>query len=202
MPTPDEITTFLDDTPPPGRSPWVDGAGPSLDVTVVEPDPAWPSVFETIAERVRVALGSQVLELEHIGSTAVPGLPAKPVIDIDLVVADVEDEAAYVAPLEAVGFVLRVREPWWYGHRLLRLDDPRCHLHVSGPDSALAARHRIFRDWLRAHPDDAERYAAAKRRASDVTVRDGGHGMDYNRQKQDVVREIYDRAFRGLGLVE
>lgn len=167
----------------------------------MDPDPAWPALFDAIAQKVRRALGPRVLGLEHIGSTAVPGLPAKPVIDIDLVVADIEDEAAYVGPLEAAGFELRVREPWWYGHRMFRHADPRCHLHVFGPDCALVARHRIFRDWLRAHPEDAARYAAAKRRASEATSRDGGHGMDYNRRKEEVVRDIHLRAFRSLGLV-
>jgi GrpB-like predicted nucleotidyltransferase (UPF0157 family) len=89
-----------------------------------------------------------VLVVEHVGSTAVVGLPAKPVIDIDLTVADSVDEAAYVPALEGVGFRLVIREPWWHEHRCLVHDDPRCNLHVFSPGAPEPVRHRIFRDWL------------------------------------------------------
>src|SRR5688500_5368334 len=80
-------------------------------VLLVEYDPAWPDLFEREAERIRAALGESALQIEHVGSTAVPGLAAKPIIDINLVVADSTDEDAYVPALEAAGYVLRVREP-------------------------------------------------------------------------------------------
>ena len=80
--------------------------------------------------RIRNALGELALEVEHVGSTSVPGLPAKPIIDIDLIVPDSGDEASWLPPLERAGFVLKVREPWWYEHRCLRFDDPRCNLDV------------------------------------------------------------------------
>jgi GrpB-like predicted nucleotidyltransferase (UPF0157 family)/pimeloyl-ACP methyl ester carboxylesterase len=175
-------------------SPWVDGAGPSTDVRFVEADPGWPAAFERIAARVRGALGERALLIQHVGSTAVPGLAAKPIVDIDLVVADPDDEPSYVPALQALGFELRVREPWWNGHRLLRGSDPSSHLHVFGPDSPEIARHRRFRDWLRTHPDDLARYAATKREAAAAAAAEGEHSMQYNARKEAVVREIYARA--------
>ena len=195
-----DIVTFADDQGPAGVSRWVGGHGPSPAFPVVPPDPAWPQVYAALAGVIRDALGERALALEHVGSTAVPGLAAKPVIDIDLTVADSDDEASYVPALEPHGFVLVLREPWWYGHRLLRQRRPRCHVHVFSPDCAEAERHRIFRDWLRAHPEDRARYAEAKAAAAEETAAAGGHMMDYNARKQEVLREIYARAFRELGL--
>jgi GrpB-like predicted nucleotidyltransferase (UPF0157 family) len=80
-------------------------------------------------------LGWRVLQLEHVGSTSVPGLAAKPVIGIDLTVADPGREQDYVPALEAARFQLLIREPWWYGHLMLRADQPPCNLHVFGFDS-------------------------------------------------------------------
>lgn len=204
MPRPAEITRHHDDSPPPGESPYVDpAANRPYEIRVVEPDPAWPADFTTLASRVRAVLGDRVLELHHVGSTAVAGLPAKPVIDADLVVAEPADEAAYVPDLVAAGFVHTIREPWWHEHRLLKWPEPRAHLHVFGPDCPEVVRHLMFRDWLRAHSDDRERYAAAKRSAavSTNTRPGGGTGMDYNRVKEPVVREIYERMFRHHGLL-
>ena len=120
-----------------------------------------------------------------------PGLDAKPIIDIDLVVADSADEASYVPALEAAGFVLRVREPWWYEHRCFVFEDPRCNLHVFSSDCAESARHRLFRDWLRTNPADRERYRDAKLAAAAEANARGEHVMEYNARKQDVIREIY-----------
>ena len=110
--------------------------------------------FDDAPPLINAALGDSALSVEHVGSTAVPGLPAKPVIDIDLTVAESGDEPAYVPSLERCGFVLVIREPWWYEHRCLRRQEPACNLHVFSPDCAEAERHRIFRDWLRSHPAD------------------------------------------------
>ena len=201
MPSREEIVTFHDVPVPPGQSPWVPGAGPSGEVAVLPPDPDWPRVYDELAGRIREALGWRALRVEHVGSTAVPGLPAKPIIDIDLTVADPDDESAYLPALEAAGFELRVREPWWYGHRVLRGVDPRCHVHVFGYDSPELVKHRIFRDWLRGNPDDRELYAEMKRQAAAAAVANGEHSMQYNARKQEVVREIYRRAFLATGLL-
>ena len=201
MPGRAAIVTFDDDQPP-GAVSWVDGARPATDIEMCEPDPAWPQRYEEIAARIRQALGWRAIALEHVGSTSVPGLAAKPVIDIDLMVAEPEWEERYVPALEAIGFQLVIREPWWYGHRCLRSDDPRCNLHVFGPDSPEAVRHRILRDWLRGNPDERDLYAAAKRQAAEESNARGEHVMEYNARKQQVIREIYGRAFLAAGLLE
>lgn len=196
------IITFHDPPTPEGCSPWVPGAGPSRDVEVVDPDPAWPDLYDALAGQVRDALGWRALAVEHVGSTSVPDLPAKPVIDIDLTVADPDDESAYVPALEAAGFELMVREPWWFGHRALRSNQPVGHLHVFGFDSPELIKHRLFRDWLRGTPSDRDLYGKTKRAAARASNAMGEDGMQYNARKEEVVREIYRRAFSAMGLME
>jgi len=202
MPSRAEIVSFDDSPPPLGASPWVaPGGAPEIGIEVTDPDPAWPRQFDGLAGRIRDALGWRVLQLEHVGSTSVPGLAAKPVIDIDLTVADPGREQDYVPALEAIGFRLTIREPWWYGHRMLRTEEPPCNLHVFGFDSPELIRHRILRDWLRGNPADRDRYAATKRQAASDANAGGEHVMQYNARKQQVIREIYHRAFAAAGLL-
>jgi GrpB-like predicted nucleotidyltransferase (UPF0157 family) len=201
MPTPEEITRHHDAPPPVGLSPWVGEHRPRPDIRVVDADPVWPASFATLAVRVREALGEGGLVVEHVGSTSVPGLPAKPVIDIDLTVADPADEAAYVPALERAGFQLVIREPWWHEHRCLVHDDPQCNLHVFGPEAPEPVRHRLFRDWLRTHPEDLALYRDCKLAAAEAANEAGEHVMEYNARKESVIREIYDRAFRAAGLL-
>ncbi|MEV6849677.1 GrpB family protein, partial [Actinoplanes sp. NPDC051411] len=106
--------------------------------------------------------GARALAVEHVGSTAVPGLAAKDRVDIDLIVADPADEDAYVPALSAAGLTLASREPHWYGHRCLWTETHDANVHVFGPDCDEHLRHLVFRDWLRAHPADRDRYAACK----------------------------------------
>lgn len=199
MPTPSEIADFTPIPAPAGANPWVAGQGPSREISVVEPDPAWPATYERLAGRIRQALGDMALSIEHVGSTAVAHLPAKPIIDIDVTVKDPDDEDAYIPVLVELGLVHTVREPWWHGHRVLRGTDPAAHVHVFSPTSPEIVRRRLFRDWLREHPEDRVVYAAAKREASAATSAKGGHVMDYNARKEPVVHEIYDRIFRAAG---
>jgi GrpB-like predicted nucleotidyltransferase (UPF0157 family) len=117
------------------------------------------------------------------------------VIDIDLIVGDPNREEDYVPPLSALGYVLTVRELSWYRHRMLRHDVPRVNLHVFGPDCPEHIRHVLFRDWLCDHPEDRERYADIKSRAR-IGV---DNVQDYNRNKQAVVRTIYQRIFEHHG---
>jgi GrpB-like predicted nucleotidyltransferase (UPF0157 family) len=203
VPTDEEITRHHDAAPPAGADPWIGGPAAPHDIVIVEYDERWPADFERLASRVRAALGDHLVELHHVGSTSVPGLPAKPIIDADLVVADPADEAAYVPALQAAGFRHVVREPWWHGHRLLKHDDPHANLHVFGPDCPEVVRHRMFRQWLIDRPDELELYAATKRSAAGETnAREGGGtAMDYNLVKEPVVREIYDRMFRAKGML-
>src|SRR5438309_3528850 len=115
------------------------------DVVLADYDPEWPGWFERAAEGVRAALGDKVLEIDHVGSTSVPGLAAKPLIDINLVVADTTDEAAYVPKLETAGYILRVREPDWFEHRMLRGYEPPVNLHVFPPGCQELERMLVFR---------------------------------------------------------
>lgn len=165
---------------------------PPAPVTVVPPDPTWPEQYAVVAERIRGALGDRVLSVDHVGSTSVPDLWAKPVIDVDLVVADSSCEDAYVPDLEAAGFVLRAREPDWQEHRVFRGDDPASVLHVWSPGSQEPARHRVFRDWLRTHDDDRAAYGALK---AELATRGFTNGMDYNNHKAELVYDIYERIF-------
>ncbi len=196
MPTSEEITRHHDQDP--DEDPWVGGPPAPEPVVIVAPDPGWPERYARLAGELRTALGDTALGLEHVGSTSVPGLAAKDVIDIDLTVSDPRDEDAYVPALSALGYRLRIREPSWHEHRCLRRDAPRVNLHVFGPDCPEAIRHRMFRDWLTTHDDDRALYEQAKRAA----VPGGGTTMDYNRRKEDVIREIYDRLFAAAGLLE
>jgi GrpB-like predicted nucleotidyltransferase (UPF0157 family) len=202
VPSRAEIVSFHDSVPPPGADQWVPGAVPATGIELTDPDPGWPPQYDDLAGRIRAALGWRALHLEHVGSTAVPGLAAKPVIDIDLTVANPDRERDYLPALETIGFQLVIREPWSYGHRALVTGEPRCNLHVYGFDSPEPIRHRIFRDWLRGNPGDRDRYAAAKRQAASEANAGGEHVMQYNARKEQVIREIYSRAFVAAGLLE
>ena len=129
--------------------------------------------------------------LEHIGSTAVPGLAAKPVIDPELTVADRADEAAYVPALEPLGLPLRIREPDWEEHRLLPARTRHQPARVRGRQPE-PGRHLLFRDWLRTHDDDRAAYAALK---AELGGEGFGDGMDYNNHKAALVYDIYERIF-------
>lgn len=195
MATPEEITRHHD--PDPDEDPWVQGPPPPETIAVVPYDDRWPDRCRALAADLSAALGPAAVDIDHVGSTAVPGLAAKDLIDIDLTVVDPRREDDYVPAMEALGYVLRVREPSWHQHRLLRLEEPRANVHVFGPGCPEVIRHRLFRDWLRTHPDDLALYAEAKRAA----VPGGGSVVDYNQRKEEVIRQIYDRAFHAAGLL-
>ena len=132
-------------------------------------------------------MGAVATEVEHVGSTSVPGLPAKPIIDINLIVVDSADEPAYVPALEALGYVLHIREPGWHEHRLLRLDDPAVNLHVFTTGSAEHARMITFRDRLRTDPAAFELYLSTKQR---LAAQHWEHVQDYADEKSGVVERI------------
>ncbi|MBC9914407.1 GrpB family protein [Chitinophaga varians] len=182
----------------PDEVPWVRGVPKKEHIHIEAYNPQWPVLFEQLKGIVQQALGATALHIEHVGSTAVEQLPAKPVIDMDVTVADSSREELYVPALEALGYQLEVREPTWYEHRVLRLENPRVNLHVFSPDCPEAIRHILFRNWLREHTEDRERYAAIKYEAA----RDVENAGDYNAKKNAVVKAIYHRMFSALGLVE
>jgi len=161
------------------------------EIVIAEYDPIWPHWYESAAFRIREALGDKALELEHVGSTSVRGLPAKPLIDINLVVADTTDEDAYVPPLETIGYELRVREPDWYEHRLLRGFDPPVNLHVFNPGCEEVDKMRRFRDQLRTNDEDRELYARTKRELAAQTWK---YVQNYADAKSAVVQDILSRS--------
>ena len=170
-----------------GRDEALIGGPERRHILIVDYDPLWSKRFEFERDRIEVALGERAVRIDHIGSTSVPGLAAKPVIDIDLSVSDPEDEAAFVPDLESAGYVLRVREPQ---HRMLRTPELDVHLHVCASGSEWERRHLLFRDWLRAHPDDRHYYETVKRSLAERIWNDTNH---YAEAKTDVIDEIMSR---------
>jgi GrpB-like predicted nucleotidyltransferase (UPF0157 family) len=160
-------------------------------IVLMEYDPRWPQLFAREAGRIREALASLTIRVEHAGSTSVPGLAAKPIIDIVLVVPDSSDEPAYVPALESAGYVLRLREPDWYEHRLLKGPDTDVNLHAFSVGAAEVDRMLLFRDWLRSHESDRSAYLAVKRELAERTWR---HVQHYADAKTAIVRQILDRA--------
>jgi GrpB-like predicted nucleotidyltransferase (UPF0157 family) len=165
-------------------------------IVLADYDPGWPVLFEREATRIRAVLGDRVLALEHVGSTSVPGLAAKPRIDIVLAVPDSSDEAAYVPSLEAAGYTLRIREPDWYEHRVFEGPDTDINLHVFTAGCTEIDRMVGFRDWLRMHDDDRRRYEQAKR---DLAARRWTYVQLYADAKTAVIEEIIARAEAGRG---
>lgn len=156
-------------------------------------DLAWPELYEREAERIRSALGDRVVRVEHVGSTSVPGLAAKPIIDVALEVPDSRDEAAYVPALEAAGYVLRIREPDWYEHRLFKRELPSVNLHTFSEGCVETDRMLLFRDHLRGDADDRALYLRTKR---ELAARDWTYVQQYADAKTQVVEEILARAAR------
>ncbi|HTX07906.1 MAG TPA: GrpB family protein [Solirubrobacteraceae bacterium] len=154
-------------------------------------DPAWPGRYEREAARIAEVLGERAVRLEHAGSTSVPGLPAKPIIDIVLEVPDAAAESAYVPDLEATGYILRHRDPEWFEHRLFRTAGRDVHLHVFSAGCPETERMVRFRDHLRADAADRERYLRAKR---ELAARDWKYMQQYADAKSEVVADIMSRA--------
>ena len=165
-------------------------------IVVIHPyDPVWPERFSIERDRIVGALGAGAISVEHTGSTSVPGLAAKPVIDITLSVADSSSEATFVPALEGVGFTFRLREPDWFEHRVLVRDVPRVNLHVFSEGCSEIRQMTGFRDWLRTHVDDRDLYEATK---LELASRQWAVVQDYADAKTDVVNDIKLRA----GLLE
>lgn len=160
-------------------------------ITLVEYDPRWPEVFEKEADRIRAILGDKVLLLEHVGSTSIPGLCAKPIIDILLVVKDSSDESSYVPALEAAGYSLRIREPEWLEHRMFIGPDTDINLHVFSLGAPEIDRMLRFRDWLRSNKADRDKYVQVKRSLAKKKWRYIQHYAD---AKTSIIQEIMERA--------
>jgi GrpB-like predicted nucleotidyltransferase (UPF0157 family) len=163
-------------------------------ILLADYDPAWPVLYEREADRIRDTLADRVRLLEHVGSTSVPGLPAKPIVDILLAVPDSADEATYVPPMEAAGYVLRIREPDWHEHRVFKGPDTDINLHTFTIGSSEIERMLAFRDWLRTHDDDRDLYLRTKR---ELAARHWVYVQDYADAKGEVVEAIIARALAG-----
>jgi GrpB-like predicted nucleotidyltransferase (UPF0157 family) len=164
----------------------IDGA-----VSLAEPDPVWADWYTSEHNRIRTALGARALTVEHVGSTSVPRLAAKPVIDIVLVVADSSDEATYVPDLRDAGYQLKLREPSWHEHRLLIDHEPDVQVHVFSAGSREVERMLAFRDRLRDKPEDRDLYERTKR---GLAARRWAYVQDYADAKSSVVEAILARA--------
>ena len=156
-------------------------------IELSEYDAGWAKRFSRESERIRTALGPRAVRIEHVGSTSVSGLCAKPIIDVLLVVADSGDERAYVPALEARGYVLRIREPHWHQHRLLKGPDGEVNLHVFSVGSEEIDRMLTFRDRLRTDPRARELYARTKRK---LAKRKWKYVQNYADAKSRVVESI------------
>lgn len=160
-------------------------------ILLVDYDPSWPQLFEQEAGRIRAALGARALRIEHTGSTSVPGLVAKPILDVLLVVEDSSQEGSYVPPLEAVGYLLRIRETGWHQHRMFKGPGTNLNLHVFSSGCAEIERMLRFRDRLRRNAADRDLYARTK---LELAHREWRFTQHYAEAKTEVIEEILARA--------
>jgi GrpB-like predicted nucleotidyltransferase (UPF0157 family) len=160
-------------------------------IVVADYDPAWPGRFRREETKIRAALGEAALSVEHIGSTSVPGLAAKPIVDILLVVEDSGEEASYLPALEEAGYVLRVREPDFHEHRMFRTPEKDVHLHVYSAGSPEIDRYLLLRDRLRENGEERNLYVRTKR---ELARRDWPSMQHYAEAKTEVIEGIIARA--------
>ena len=162
-----------------------------LSLEVVAYDPAWPGRYQWWRDRLAGQLGGTALRIEHVGSTAVPGLPAKPTIDVQVSVADLDEESRYVPQIEQVGVQLRSRDTL---HRFFRpfAGQPReVHVHVCQAGSEWESEHLLFRDYLRSHPGARDAYAQVKWEAAAVWWDDR---IAYTEAKTAVILDLLHAA--------
>jgi GrpB-like predicted nucleotidyltransferase (UPF0157 family) len=177
---------------------------PSLDdrfdpvIRVVDYDPAWPAPAAAEARRIEAAVGEAAVRVDHVGSTAVPGLVAKPIIDLQLAVDALEPRARYVRPLEALGYLF-APDPespdfHFFGFPAARPRTHHLHVCIAGGEHEL--RHLALRDYLRAHPDEAAGYGALKR---DLVARHPADRLAYIEGKDRYVAALEGRALAWAG---
>src|SRR6266852_531133 len=168
-------------------------------ILIVNYVPQWPELFAREADRIRAVLGDRALRIEHTGSTSVPGLAAKPVIDMLLVVTDSANEDAYVRNLQAAGYVLRIRESNWYEHRMFQGPDAEINLHVFSSGCPEIDRMLMFRDWLRSNASDRDLYARTKLA---LAQKEWKYVQNYADAKTVVIEQIITRARLALSLFQ
>lgn len=161
------------------------------DIKIVGYNSDWPNMFAKHAKDIAAALGGSLLRIEHIGSTSVPALAAKPVVDILAVVPDSANESAYLPQLEAAGYILRVREPDWNEHRMFRTPGKDVHIHIYSAGCPRIRRNLIFRNRLRNNPDDRRRYEQTKR---ELATKEWPDMNAYAEAKSPVIESIIAAA--------
>src|SRR5436190_7223012 len=172
------------------------GGTEKREIIVVDYDQRWPGKFQRHAQIIASALGENVLAIEHVGSTSVPELAAKPIIDMLVVVEDSGLEDSYLPALVKAGYILRVREPDWHQHRMFRTPERDVHIHVFSAGCAEIRRLIAFRDRLRSNSEDRSLYESVKR---NLAKEEWSDMNEYARAKSDVVERIIDRALREVG---
>jgi GrpB-like predicted nucleotidyltransferase (UPF0157 family) len=160
-------------------------------VHLAEYDGQWPERFAQEKARIERTLGVDAIRIEHVGSTSVPGLAAKPIIDIVMEVLNSADEPSYVPRLEAAGYELRIREPEWYQHRVFKGPGTDINLHVFTTGCPEFGRMLRFRDYLRRHESDRKRYEAVKQ---ELAAREWAYIQNYADAKTEIIEEINVRA--------
>jgi GrpB-like predicted nucleotidyltransferase (UPF0157 family) len=160
-------------------------------IVIADYDPIWPETFRTHASAIAKALRDVARRIEHIGSTSVPGLAAKPIVDILVVVADSTDEDSYLPQMVAAGYELRVREPEFHEHRMFKTPARDVHVHFYSSESTEIERCLTFRDWLRKNSAGRQLYEETKRRLAAQSWEDTN---DYAEAKTEVVERIIAAA--------
>jgi GrpB-like predicted nucleotidyltransferase (UPF0157 family) len=160
-------------------------------ILIKDYDPAWPEICQREASRILTVLGSRALRIEHTGSTSVPGLAAKPIIDMLLVIANSADEDAYVPALESAGYVLRIREGNWHEHRMFNGPETDINLHAFSAGCLEIDRILLFRDWLRSNSADRDLYARTKLA---LAQKEWKYVQNYADAKSAVIEDILGRA--------
>jgi GrpB-like predicted nucleotidyltransferase (UPF0157 family) len=170
----------------------------TVPVVIVDYDPRWPAMYQEEKDRVLGAIGHLVVAIEHIGSTAVPGLGAKPIIDIMTAVPSLADAPACVEPLERIGYEYIPEyeadfpERRYFRKRPVRVDTH--HLHMVEQDSGFWERHILFRDDLRVHPETAHEYERLKR---ELAAQFGSDRDGYTDAKTSFIESVVAQARAG-----
>ncbi len=163
----------------------------NAEITLVEYDPQWPELFRQEANRIISVLPENVIQVEHVGSTSIPGLCAKPIMDMLLIVENSADESSYLPILEAAGYTLHIREPEWLEHRVFKGPVTDINLHVFSKGTSEIDRMLLFQDWLRIHKADRNKYARVKKELAKNKWR---HVQPYADAKTSIIEEIMQRA--------
>ena len=164
------------------------GGEEQREIKIVPYDKNWPLRYKTEKKKIEKAIASQEHHIEHVGSTSIEGLPAKPIIDIQVSIQDPNDESSFVPALEEQGYILRVREE---GHRMMRTSKLDVHIHICQIGSDWERRHLLFRDWLRHNETDRKAYGDLKEKLSKQSWETMNHYAD---AKGDLIQEITKRA--------